>query len=459
MLRMTAAKTEDAELTALAEQLVEAAKKAGADVAEASARSGWELSTRVRLGKPELVEEAGHKGVSLKVIRDQRVASSSTSDLSPAGLQRLVADAMALVDLTQPDPFDGPADSALLARPPFPDLQMYDPALEELTAAQALELATEAEQAALAYDERLTLSEGASCARTTGASALALSTGFSAVQRGSYASLVVTPVARDEGGKNRRGFHWTARRHLADLDSAKEVGEEAARRTLRQLGARKLDTGELPIVFDPDAARSILGTFASCIVGGSIWRKSSYLLDREGSEVASSLVSVVDDPLRPRAPGSRPFDGEGLPSRRNVVVEKGVLKTFLLDSYSARKLERESTGSASRGGGSVGASTTNFIMEPGDISAADLLANTAKGFYVTEMMGFGFNPVTGDFSRGASGFYIEDGKLSFPVSEVTISSTLEDMLKNIDLVANDLDLKTATAAPTFRVAKMTLAGN
>jgi PmbA protein len=211
-------------------------------------------------------------------------------------------------------------------------------------------------------------------------------------------------------------------------------------------------------VFDPDVARSLIGSFAGCIVGGALWRKSSYLLEREGTQVASPLVSIIDDPLIPRAPGSRPFDGEGLRSRKNVVVEAGTLKTFLFDCYSARKMGRESTASASRGGGSIGASTSNFVLQKGTTPAAEIVKSTARGLYVTELMGFGFNAITGDFSRGAAGFWIENGELAFPVSEITISSTLDAMLKAIDAVGDDLELKTATASPTLRVSSMTISG-
>jgi len=276
--------------------------------------------------------------------------------------------------------------------------------------------------------------------------------------RGSYASLVVSPVALDEGDKRRRGSYWTARRHFADLEDVEEVGREAARRTLRQLGPRKVPTCEAPVVFSPDAARSILGTFAGCIVGGSVWRKSSYLLGREGTAVASPLVRIVDDPFIQRGPGSRAFDGEGLRSRKNIVVDAGTLETFLLDSYSGRKLDRESTASAARSGGAVGASTSNFVFENGTVTHDELVARTPSGLYVTDMMGFGFNAVTGDFSRGASGFWIENGELAFPVSEVTISLNVDELYKRIDAVGSDLDLRTATASPTFRVGRMTVAG-
>jgi PmbA protein len=446
-------------LVELAAEVVERARRAGADTAESVARAGWELNTRVRLGDPELVEEAGQRGVELRVIKDQRVAMTTTSDLTPAGIGQCVSDALMLADLSQPDEAAGPADPEQLGSSPFAELELFDPAVAEVDAAAALDRAKRAEAAALGCDERLSLSEGASFSRMTIESAMVLSGGFTGTLRGSYASLVVTPVAEDGDGKRRRGFYWTARRHLHALETEEAVGREAARRTLAKLGARQVSTCEASVVFDPDAARSILGTFAGCILGGAIWRKSSYLVDREGSAVASPQVTIVDDPLLLRAPGSRPFDGEGLAARRNVVVGNGNLETYLLDCYSARKLARTSTGNATRGGGAISPATTNFVMQPGTIAPDDLIRSTQRGLYVTDMMGFGFNSVTGDFSRGASGFWIENGELTFPVSEVTISSNLDTMLKSIDAIANDLDLKTSTAAPTFRIAAMTIGGS
>ncbi|MDP9001710.1 MAG: metallopeptidase TldD-related protein, partial [Myxococcota bacterium] len=365
-----------------------------------------------------------------------------------------------LVALSQEDPFAGPADPRLLCDPSTaPDLDLYDPTGGSVDAERAIALAKQGEAAAFAFDPRITNSEGATFGRTAGGVAMVLSSGFRATYAGSYQSLSVVPIAADEDGKNRRGYHWTARRHLAELDAPADVGREAARRTLSKLGARTVQTREVPVIFDPDAARSILGLLAGCVMGSAIWRKASYLVGREGSRVASDLVTVVDDPLIARAPGSRPFDGEGLASRKNVVVEKGVLRTYLCDSYSARKLGRESTASASRGGGAgVGPGTSNFVLQPGRDSNAAIVGGTQRGLYVTEMMGFGFNAVTGDFSRGASGFWIEGGELSYPVSEVTISLNVDQLWQTIDAVGSDLDMRTATASPTIRVAKMTVAG-
>lgn len=447
-------------LISLGDEVVAAATKAGADVAEATLREGSHLSTKVRLGEAELVEEAGSRSLGLRVMLGQQVAVSYTSDLTPAGRARLVEDAIELARLSQADPFAGPPDPSLLSKPEeHRSLNTFDPDMDALAADEALRRAKEGEAAALAADERLSNSEGATFTRASGASALVTSGGFRGGNRGTYASLVVSPVAEDTDGKKHSGYHWAAKRHLAELEDAKTVGEEAARRTLRKLGASKIDSAEMPVVFDPDAARAILGLVSSCVLGTSIWRRSSYLLDRIDTEVASELVSIVDDPLLEGAPGSRVFDGEGLLARRNVVVEKGVLKTYLTDTYSGRKLDMPSTANASRGGsGGVGPSTTNFVLQPGTMSAEELVGSTKRGLYVTQMMGFGFNAVTGDFSRGAAGFLIENGELTQPVSEVTISLNLDLLLKRIDAVASDLDLRTSVASPTFRVSAMTIAG-
>jgi len=450
------------ELLELGDRIVRMAQdRGGANiVAECLLRSGAELSAKVRKGEPELVEEAGTRSAGLRVIKGKRVASTSTSDLTDHGIERFVSDAIELVGLSQEDPFAGPADPKLLCDPSAaPDLDLYDPAGGAIDAARAIAMSREGEAAAFAFDSRISNSEGATFGRTAGGSAIVLSSGFRASMKGSYASLTVVPVAADEGGKNRRGYHWTARRHLAELDPPAEVGREAARRTLRKLGARTVPTCEVPVVFDPDAARSILGMLAGCVMGSAIWRKSSYLLGREGTRVASDFVTVVDDPLLKRAPGSRAFDGEGLASRRNVVVDRGMLRTYLCDSYSARKLGRESTASAVRGGGAgVGPSTSNFVLQPGSDSNEAIVKGTKRGLYVTEMMGFGFNAVTGDFSRGAAGFWIENGELTYPVSEVTISLNVDQLWQTLDAVGSDLDLRTATASPTIRVARMTVAG-
>ncbi|MFZ1866479.1 MAG: TldD/PmbA family protein [Polyangiales bacterium] len=458
---MSTAEQEAAALVELGRSVVERTIAAGADVAEAGVHSGSHLSVKVRMSEPELVEEAGSRALGLRVMVGQRVASTYTSDLSPHGQKTLIEDAIELARLSEPDEYAGPPDpSELSMSTQWQDLDTFDDAVSLIFADEALARALRGERAAFDFDSRITNSEGSSFARARGVSVLVTSGGFAGSDCGTYASIFVNPVADDEGGKKRSGYHWSASRHYADLEDSEAVGAEAARRTIAQLGAKKLPTQELPVVFDKDAARSILGLLAGCVMGGSIWRRSSYLVGRVDSQVASDLVTIVDDPLIPRAPGSRPFDGEGLLSRRNTVVRSGILETYLLDSYSARKLDLQSTASASRSpSGGISSSASNFILMPGSMSRDQLIADTPHGLYVTGMMGFGFNGVTGDFSRGASGFLIRDGELADPVSEVTISLNLDELLQRIDAVADDLDHRTAIASPTFRVSSMTLAGS
>jgi PmbA protein len=447
----------DDKLYTLADDVLSRLLKGGATGAKVVARAGQDLSVRVRLGDVEHVEEAGAQSIAVRAMKGRHVATSSTNDLTSAGLARLVSDALELCDLAQEDPNADLPDPSELSRE-HRDLKLHDPACSGIMAGEAVERARKGEQAARDYDPRITNSEGASFGRAASGFVLVTSGGFRGGYHGSYASLVVSPVAADEGGKNRTASYWSARRFLDKLEDEVAVGREAARRTVALLGAKKVPTQEAPVVFDPDAARSLVGAFAGCVTGDGIYRRSSYLVDRLGTSVASDLVTLIDDPLIESGPGSRPFDADGLPARRNVVVERGELKTYLLDTYSARKLGMKSTGNAASMTG-TGAGTSNFFLAPGAQSREEILRSTKRGLYVTSMMGFGFNAVTGDFSRGATGYWIEDGELAFPVSEVTISLNFNALFGSIDAVGNDLDLKSGIASPTFRVARMTIAGS
>ena len=450
------------ELTDLAQRVTEMCTKAGADAAEVLVRDGSELTVKVRMGQPELVQEAGSRAIGLRVFKDGRRAVTYSSDLRARSLESFVAESVALAALAEPDEHGGLPDPSELARS-VPDLDLYDDQVGTVDAAWAMKQCLAGEAAARGFDKRVTNSEGATWSRTIGATAFATSGGFAGGYRGSYASFYVEPLCDDPtdpaNPKKRNGYWWTADRYLAKLDDPEAVGREAARRTVATLGSRKIATQECPVVFDVEVGRSIVGTVFSVANGAAFWRKSSYLIGREGTAVASPLVTIVDDPHIKRGPGSRPFDGDGLPTRKNVLVKGGVLETVLCDVYSARKLGRTSTGSAGRGiGGNPGPTTSNLILQAGTTSKAEILKQTGTGLYVTSMMGFGFNPVTGDFSRGAQGFWIENGELTFPVSEITVSCNFDDLLKRIDLVGNDLDLRSSTACPTFRVSHMTVAG-
>ncbi len=445
-------------LLELAQQVMERAKAAGAEIAEALATENAELSAKVRMGAPELVQEAQSRGLGLRVFVDGREAIVTTSDTTADGLGNLVQDAVAMARLAQRDEMAlPPAHTAVGSAAPA--LELYDKRSASFTADEAIRLAIRAEDAARAFDPRISNSEGSTCSRDAGARALVTSGGFEGAYQSSAFSIHVSPVAEDVGGKKQNGDEWEWRRFLADLPEPEEVGQAAGRRTIGKLGAGPVPTTEAPVIFDPEAASSLLSLFFSVISGSSIYRRTSYLLDREGTEVASPLVHISDDPLRLRAPGSRPFDGEGLASRKNEVVKAGRLETFLLDTYSARKLGRESTGSASRGlGARPGVAPSNFILEPGEFPPEALLGDVKRGLLVKNMMGFGFNAVTGDFSRGAEGFWIEDGQIARPVSGVTVSLNFDALWKSIDAIGNDLVLKRRYASPSFRVSNMTIAG-
>jgi PmbA protein len=441
----------------LAEQMLGLVLRAGADAAEVLVRDGAELEVRLRMGEPELVKEAQSRGLGLRVLKDQRVAVTYTSDFAPDAMRVFAAESVALSRLAEPDPLAALPDREEMART-TPELSLWDESVLAIDVAEAWRWARRGEAAARKLDARVTNSEGASFGRGVGATAFASSAGFSGAYRGTHVSFVVEPVCDDQDGKKRNGYHYTSSRFLDRLQDAEEVGLEAARRTLAKLGARKVATCQVPVVFSPEAGRSLLGQLAGVISGGAVWRKSTYLAEREGTLVASPLVTIVDDPLLPGAPGSRPFDGEGLATRPNVVVSEGVLRTFLCDVYAGRKLGRRSTGSAGRGlGGGPHVSTSNFVLRPGKSSAAEI-AKLPQGLLVTELMGFGWNPVTGDFSQGAGGFWLENGERAFPVSEVTISVNFDDLLRGIDAIADDLDTRSSVQCPSFRVAKATVAG-
>jgi len=440
-----------------AEQMVSLAKRAGADGAEVLVRDGNELEVKVRLGQPELVKQAGSRALGLRVVKDNRVANTYTSDFSAGALEQLAADTVELAELAEPDEYAALPAPEKMAQS-IPELKLFDEATARLGVDEALALALRAESAANKCDPRITNSDGASFGRVSGASAFASSAGFSGSYSGSFASLVVQPVADDEGGKKRNGFWWSASRFASELDDPESVGQEAARRTVAKLGSRKIATCEAPVIFPPETARALLGKLAGVASGGAVWRKSSYLANRENTVVASPLVTIVDDPLILGAPGSRPYDGEGLLSQRNTLVEEGVLKMFLCDTYAARKLGRDSTASAGRGvGGGAHVSTSNLILLPGKTSR-EAVMNVDRGFLVTSLMGFGFNAVTGDFSQGAEGFWVEKGEQVFPVSEVTISLGFDDLWRSVEAVGDDLDARSSTQAPSLRVSSMTIAG-
>jgi len=445
------------ELESVASHAIEVLRSLGVQHAEVSVGVGKELEISVREGEVELVKEAASSGLSVRVMVDDRVAVSSTTDLARDSVAAFLARAVDMAQISEPDPMAAPPDPSELARE-IPLLALFDPRTDRVNADEGIALAKRAEAVAFAFDPRITSSDGASFSRSSSHGVLATTGGFLARKSGTYQSLAVQAIADDADGKKRNGSYWTGARFFEELEDPEAVGREAALRAIRALGSAKMDTGVYPIVFDKDAARAIVGLVAGCVLGDAIYRRRSYLAERVGTRIGSDRVTLVDDPLRDRGPGSRAFDGEGRPVTRRVVVQGGTLESFLLDSYSARKLGLVPTGSASGGGGIPHSSTSNFYLQAGDVAPESLIAGIEKGLFVQRMMGFGFDPVTGDFSRGAEGFLIENGQLTVPVGEITISRNLDEILKGIDAVASDLDFKTAISSPSFRVDAMTVGG-
>ncbi len=445
------------DLRELARDLVQRALVAGAGAADAVAVESDGLAVGVRLGEVEKLKRARQRRAGLRVFVGDATAIVSTADFSAEGLGALAHDAVALARATAPDPHAGLPDPGELAGE-APDLDLHDPAVGELEPEQALGWARDAEAAALAAAPEITNSEGAEFGADAGLVAYASSLGFAGAYAGSSASLSVVPVATRDGTMQRDSW-YTAHRKLIGLEPPAEVGREAARRTLRRLGARRPPTCECPVIFDPETAASLLRHLAGAIAGSALYRRMSFLLDRLGEQVASPAVTVVDDPLRPAGPASRPFDGEGVKQTRRIVVARGVLRTYLLDSYSARRLGLRTTGHAARSiGDAPGVAPTNFVLEPGPHPPEAIVASVRSGLYVTELIGFGVNPVTGDYSRGAAGLWIENGELAYPVEELTIAGNLRDMLRDVEMVGSDLRLRNAIAAPTVKIARMTVAG-
>jgi PmbA protein len=451
------------DLESLAADVVARAVKAGASDAEAVAREGDEFSVNVRLGEVETLKESGSRALGLRVFLGKRSASTSTSDLTPEGIQLLVDGALALIKVTEEDPLN-----ELPEREEFGSIQedqhLYFDDVYSLTGPERIQWARRCEAAAIAADVRITNSDGGSFDAATGRKVLANSRGFVGSYRTSYAGVSAAPLAVDVNGTMQRDGWWSSARSFALLESPEAVGAEAARRTLRRLGARRVPTQKVPIVFAPEVARSLIGSLFEAASGDSIWRHASFLAGKLGETIAAPTLTLIDDntmllPSSVGGFGTSPFDGEGLPSRRTVVVEKGVLQNYLLNTYTARKLGMKSTHNASRGlAGTPGIGCGNLYLEPGTLTPEQIIGDIPAGLYVTSLMGFGTNIVTGDYSRGATGLWIENGALTHAVEEITIAGNLGEMLRNVTAIGNDLVFRGSVASPTLRIDGMTIAG-
>jgi PmbA protein len=430
------------------------ARRAGADAADAVLVEGASMAHSQRLGKTEKLERSESYDLGLRVLFGKRQAIVSSNDRSAVALGELVERAVTMARAVPEDPFCGIADPGQIARG-WPDLDTCDP--EEPTPEALIARARAAEEAALAV-AGVTNSEGAEASWSRAAVALAASNGFAGTY-GDSGHSVSAAVLAGSGTGMERDYDYSSAVYAADLQDPAAIGKSAGERAVRRLGARKVATAKVPIVFDPRVSRSLVGHLIGAIVGPAIARGTSFLKDKLGERIFPQAITIIDDPHRRRGLRSKPFDGEGIANRRRAIVENGVLTTWLLDLRSARQLGLVTTGHASRGTSSPPSpSPTNLWLEPGAVTAQQLIGDIDKGFYVNELMGMGVNGVTGDYSRGAAGFWIENGKLAYPVSEVTIAGNLKSMFQELT-AASDLEFKTGNDAPTLRVDGMMLAGS
>src|SRR5260221_13516124 len=448
----------DAGLRDLATSVVSRAMKAGATAAEAVVREGTEFSTVVRLGEVETLKESGSRDIGLRVFLGQRAASTYSSDLTEDGIDRLLKGALELARVTSEDPYAGfPALAQLGSL--SGDLNLYYDDVYSLPPEERIDYARRTERAALDADPRMKNSDGGSFDAATGHKVLANSHGFVGEYRRSYCSVAAVPIAQTEAGAMQRDYWYSVARTLTKLDAPEKVGKTAAERTLRRLGARKAKTAQVPIIFDPMVSTSILEHIFEGINGDSVYRGASFLAGKLGQKIAGDNVNIIDDGAIPGGFGTSPFDGEGIPTRRTVVVENGVLKSYLMNTYTAKKLKLQTTGNAGRGlAGTPGIGPGNYFLQAGAKSPKELIANVKEGLYVTEFLGQGVNLVTGDYSRGASGLWISGGELAYPVEEITVAGNLKELFFNISEISNDMEFRGSVAAPTIRVDGLTVGG-
>jgi PmbA protein len=448
----------ETDLREIALDIVRRAMNGGATAAECVAREGDEFSTLVRLGQVETLKESGSKSIGVRVFFGKRSASTYSSDFSREGLDRMVSSALTLAKITSEDPFSGIPEASQLGQLSG-DLDLYHEDVYSLPGPDRIDYARRAEKAALDFDPRIKNSDGGSFDAATGHKVLANSHGFVGEFRRSYCSVAAVPIAQGDDGAMQRDYWFSVARTLKRLDAPEQVGRIAAERTLRRLGARKAKTAEVPVIFDPMVATSILEHIFEGVNGDSVYRGASFLAGKLGQKIAGENVNVIDDGTMTGGFGTSPFDGEGVPTRRTVVIENGVLKSYLLNTYTAKKLGLQTTGNAARGlAGTPGISPGNYFLQPGTRSPKELIGGVKEGLYVTEFLGQGVNLVTGDYSRGASGLWISGGEFAYPVEEITVAGNLKQLFFNISEIANDLEFRGSVAAPTIRIDGLTVGG-
>ncbi len=438
-------------LSDLAEELIVLGKKEGADEMEVSIIDGYEFRADIRFGEIENLLEAGSRYLSIRIIKDQKTAYVTSSDLSNETLQHLLKKSIQRAVLANPDEYAGlPPISPQKIDPQ--SLKLHDPEIPELPPEKKITLAKETEKIAL-QDKRITNSHGASFDTNQIKFILANSNGFLDEYEQTLCSLSLGLQA-GETDSRVEDYWFSSKRHFHDLDSAEEVALRAIERTVRQLNPRKIKTQKVPVVFESLMTSWLLGFLFSCVSGMSIYQKTSFLVDRLGKKIGNEKITIFDDGLLPGKLGSKPFDSEGVPCQKTPVVEKGILKNYLCNTYAARKLRLKSTGNAA--GASVG--PHNFYLQPGNHTPEEIVASVDKGLMLIRTLGHGLNPVTGDISRGAFGLWIEKGEVAYPVSEITISGNLGNILNQVEMVGNDLDFNTPVAGPTIKIQELTVAG-
>lgn len=464
------------DLAALAESALEFALKLGATDAEAVVSEGEEFGVKVRLGQVEELTESGSRALGVRVFfaadGGQRTASVSTSDLSRDSIESVVRAAVELAKVTGEDPFAGLPDRGSFGSHDPATLALFFNDVDAIPAAERIEIARRCEAAAMGYDARIQNSSGADFDTSTSRRIMVNSRGFHGEYRKSYCGFSVTPIAQDAAGAMQRDYWYSSARTAQLLESPEEVGRIAAQRALRRMGARRVPTQKCPVVFSPDVARGLMANLLNAADGDAIYRNATMFAGKLGEQVAGENITVIDDgtmvfdrPLpggdtvRVGGFGTSPFDGDGLRTRRTVVIERGILKELMLNTYTARKLGMETTAKASRGlAGAPGIGGGNYFLEPGTLTPEALIADIPNGLYVLSTMGFGTNLVTGDYSQGVSGLWIENGELAYPVEEITVAGNMKDMFRNVSAIANDLDFRGSGAVPTVRIEGMTIAG-
>jgi PmbA protein len=448
----------ETDLKDLAQDIVRRAMAGGATAAECVVRQGDEFSTLVRLGQVETLKESGSRAIGVRVFNGQRAASTYSSDFSKSGLDRMLKSALELSKITSEDPFGGIPEASQLGSLKG-DLDLYSADVYSLPGEERINYARRTEKAALEVDPRIKNSDGGSFDAATGHKIFANSHGFVGEYKRSYCSIAAVPIAQTETGAMQRDYWFSVARSLGRLDSPEEVGKIAAQRTLRRLGARRVKTAQVPIVFDPMVASSILDHIFEGINGDSVYRGASFLAGKLGQKIAGDQVNVIDDGTIPGGFGTSPFDGEGIPTRRTVVIENGVLKSYLMNTYTAKKLGLQTTANAARGlAGTPGIGPGNYFLQAGTKTPQEIIGGIKDGLYVTEFLGHGANLVTGDYSRGASGLWISGGELAYPVEEITVAGNLKEMFFNISEIGSDLVFRGAMASPTIRMDGLTVGG-